>query len=164
MSPSNHDLTRQLQALPDFDPPAGGWDTLRRQLDAAPGRRRRRRLGAWALAASLLASVGIGWQLWPQAQPDRADTELSQLIAQSQRLERTLQRVRPQAVVWDARLAARAEGLENDLAVVDLQLNYAQDAARRRLWRDRVALMSQLVQTHQGAALQAEPRIQELSI
>ncbi len=164
MNASNHDLARQLQALPDFDPPAGGWDALRQELDAAPRRRRRRLLGGLALAASLLSSIGIGWQLWPQALPDGSDAELTQLIAQSQGLERTLQRVRPQAVVWDARLAARAAGLENDLAVVDLQLNYAQDEARRQLWRNRVLLMSQLVQTHQGAALQTEPRTQELSI
>jgi len=164
MNPSNHDLTRQLQALPDFDPPAGGWDALRLKMDAAPPRRRRRQLGGWALAASLLTSIGIGWQLWPQAQPGTQDAELTRLITQSQGLERTLQRVRPQAVVWDARLAARAQGLENDLAVVDLQLNYARDEARQRLWRNRVSLMSQLVQTHQGAALQAEPHKQEMSL
>lgn len=83
--------------------------------------------------------------------------DVQRLIARSQSLERALQRVRPQVVVWDDNLAARSAAIERGLQVVDLQLNYAeQDQSPeqvRLLWANRVSLMTELLKTHEAATL-----------
>lgn len=143
-------LSEQLQQLPQFDPPPGGWPQLARVID---GRRRRARAAAGALA--LAASLLLAWTLTltREAPPtSAAPDEIARLMQHSRELEGQLAQVRPQVAAWSAPLARRAQNLQNDLTVVDLQLNYAQDAGAQRLWQDRVQLMSQLVQTHQQAA------------
>lgn len=157
MSTDHTALRERLQALPEPSPPPGGWERLQQALEAPPRHRSLRR-PTLALAASVLLALALAWTRTgpPLAEtPEQAQaTELAGLIAQSQALEQRLHRLRPEVPVWDARLAATAEDLETDLAVVDLQLNVADDAAQRPLWRNRVALMSQLVETHRAAALQ----------
>ncbi|HEX4896272.1 MAG TPA: hypothetical protein VFV11_08080 [Solimonas sp.] len=156
MTTDNPALAARLRALPPDEPPPGGWEALRTRLDPVrPPRRRAARLAPWALAASVLVALGLAWQP-PAAPPAEAagEEELARLMAESQSLESQLAALRPEVPVWDGQLAAAAEDLESDLAVVDLQLNVADDAAQRPLWRNRVALMSQLVQTHRAAALQ----------
>ncbi|HUP93189.1 MAG TPA: hypothetical protein VM074_13155 [Solimonas sp.] len=152
-------LKERLQQLPDHDPPPGGWEALQRRLPTAPGRSRRRAMySGFALAASLALALGLAL-LRPgpdaTAPASAADPELVQLMQQSRTLEANLAQLKPQVSVWSSGLAADSARLENDLAVVDLQLNYAEEpAGARRLWQNRVQLMSQLVQTHRQAALQ----------
>lgn len=150
-------IAERLRNLPDFDPPEDGWLRLQRRLPS-PRRRARRLAGGLALAASLLVAVGALFA--PQTgriAGSGGDLELEHLMRRSQALEQDLARLRPQVAVWDERHAAAAQSIENRLAVVDLQLNYAEPASARRLWRDRIALMSTLVQTHQGARQLALP-------
>jgi hypothetical protein len=141
-------LSEALRELPAFDPPADGW--LRLQHALQPRSRRRRSPARFALAASVLAAVGVA-MLLPRTQVPVPDPELSRLMQQSRTLEQDLQRLRPQVVVWDGRYAATTTALENGIAVVDLQLNVAADAGARRLWQDRVTLLTQLVETHEAA-------------
>lgn len=159
-------LTEKLKSLPEFEPPAGGWPALQRRMDAQR-RERRRYYGGFALAASLLLAVGVGVLLPHAPQLPLAGTtetqqvaaaattrEVDQLKQRSRELERNLAQVQPQVQVWDNRLASETAGLERDLMLVDLQINHAREPdSARRLWRNRVALMSQLVQTHRQAAL-----------
>jgi erythromycin esterase-like protein len=153
-------LPDKLKNLAEFEPPPGGWSTLQRRMHAQ--RRQRQLFGGFAMAASLLLAVGVGVMLpkTPQEQVAIASSatntpdDLGKLKQQSRQLENSLDQVRPQVQVWDSRLARRTAGLEKDLTAVDLQINRAKEPeSARRLWRNRVALMSQLVQTHQQAAL-----------
>ncbi len=166
-------LEQALRALPVHEPPAGGWVRLQ---DAMSARQRRRRLRAgagMALAASIVVTVvlrvgapGTGLQP-PAATPQAAPSELARLMLESQQLERELRQLRPQVRVWNAGLAAAARSTEQKLALVDLQLNYASsDEAATRLWQDRVALMSRLVQTHERATPESTgtPHPTELSL
>lgn len=156
-----------LQVLPALPPPEDklgrGWS----ELAARQQQRRRRRQGVtvgFALAASLFATV-IGLRLTAPAAESvpSVSKDLSQLIEQSRSLEAQLAAVRPRARYWDTTLASEAVSLTDDLALVDLQLNYADDAGAQRLWQNRVDLMAQLVSTHQQAASRASTT-EELSL
>ncbi|TJY65067.1 hypothetical protein E4T66_02260 [Sinimarinibacterium sp. CAU 1509] len=156
------ELSERLRELPEFDPPSDGWTRLERALRPPAPRRSRRRWRTWggsvALAASLLLAVGVWHQTPPQAGSGETARDVRALIAESHQLEQRLDQLRPQVVVWNAALAAGSERLEQDLALVDLQLNYASTGdTRQQLWRSRVALMSRLVQLHEGAELQPTP-------
>ncbi len=156
------ELSERLRALPEFDPPDDGWARLERALRPGVQPRSRRRWRSWsggaALAASLLLAVGVWRQAPPQPDTSDANRDVRALITESRTLEQRLDQLRPQVVVWDATLAAGSDRLEQDLALVDLQLNYASTSdTRQQLWRNRVALMSRLVQLHERAELQPTP-------
>lgn len=146
-------LSEKLKALADFDPPPGGWERLVCRLDRQK-RSRRAVYAGLALAASLLLAMGLALLRPAVPVPARGQgaDDLAQLMLRSRELEQTLLQVRPRVLAWDNTLASEAARLENDLAVVDLQLNYAGPEGARRLWKNRVELMSQLVQTHEQAA------------
>lgn len=147
------DLTQALRDLPEHDPPPGGWTRLQAQLD--PPRRRAGPAVGLALAASLALAFALTLlRPEPATVPAAPDAELASLVRQSQALEQNLSQLKPQVAVWSSRLAADSAALQNDLALVDLQLNYAEEPdGARRLWQNRVQLMAQLVQTHRQAAL-----------
>ena len=153
-------LSEKLKNLTPFEPPPGGWSALQRRMHTQR-RSRQRVYGGLAVAASLLLAVGVGVLLphapqlpQPASQLSAAPTEVDQLKQRSRELEKTLAQVQPQVQVWDNRLASETAGIERDLLLVDLQINHAREPdSARRLWRNRVALMSQLVQTHRQAAL-----------
>jgi hypothetical protein len=153
------DLSERLRSLPAFDPPPGGWARLSTRLDQSQNRRRP--AYAWlALAASVVAIVSIGLlptvnrdAASPAPVPVAATGDVARLMQQSRSLESTLAQVKPQVAVWDESSAAQAARLERQLAIVDLQLPYAQPHDAQRLWQDRVALMSRLLRTHEDAAL-----------
>jgi hypothetical protein len=152
-------LPDRLRELPDFTPPPGGWGRLVERLDGDRPRRRPRLAMPMALAASLLVAVTVALLVpRPPATVGAAPNhEVAQLMQQSQSLEQELQRVRPQVPVWNGHMAATAAHLRHDVALVDLQLSYTSarenPADAQRLWRDRVTLMSRLVQTHREATL-----------
>ncbi|MDP9139660.1 MAG: hypothetical protein M3O62_02570 [Pseudomonadota bacterium] len=160
-------LSEVLKTLPDFDPPADGWSRLQARLEPAVPRRRHR-AAPLALAASVLMMIAAGWLAYTPAPPSGApapsigaaanDNAVAGLMARSRALESDLDQVRPQVVVWDGRLAATTQTLESRLAMVDLQLNHADADSARRLWQDRVALMSRLVETHQAASRGNSPQ------
>ncbi len=173
-------LSESLRALPEFDPPPDGWLRLQSQLEPVAPRRRRRGAASLALAASVLTMIGAGWLAYSPTVPtvptlptiaaiettpvtsvamnQTADGAIAGLMARSRALESDLDQVRPQVVVWDGRLAATTQTLESRLAMVDLQLNHADADGARRLWQDRVALMSRLVETHRTASLGNRPQ------
>jgi hypothetical protein len=145
MSPRDEGLGARLRALPLFDPPAGGWPSLER-------RRRHRAMRAttgWAMAASVLLAVIVGgWQFRAGPGDGAASTTVALLESQSRALEQTLQQARKQTVVWDGERAQRSAELESQVALVDLQIGYADAKSADELWRDRLSLMTALVETH----------------
>jgi hypothetical protein len=147
-----------LSALPDFEPPAAGWEAVlaaRRRREDGNSRR-------WpvALAAAVLAAVaGLAWQLQSTqreliaadpgstASADYADDSVR---AQNAKLEALLASL-PEARVMRGSTAFTVSQLEDRLAFVDdrlsritLEPNAPEHA--ERLWRERVELMNSLVQ------------------
>lgn len=155
-------LPERLRALPDCEPPTGGWQKLAARMDA----RRHRWItagGGLALAASVLVAVGLGAlrplteTTAPSATPVlTTPPELANLIGRSQRLESQLRQARPQVAVWDSGRARKADLLERELAMVDARLAYARTGSEpdevQKLWRTRVQLMNALVNLHQNEA------------
>lgn len=157
-------LPERLRALPDYDPPAGGWQRLSARMDA----RRRHWVTAGsglALAASVLVAVGLGAlrpltettaPVVPPVRTASAPSDVARLIGRSQALESQLRQARPQVAVWDSGRARQAELLEGELSLVDARLGFAgadtDPAEIQRLWRTRVQLMNALLRLHQTEA------------
>jgi hypothetical protein len=145
----------RLAALPEFEPPAGGWEAiqaLRRQRETVESRR-------WpiAIAAGVLAAVaGLAWQLQLSGRElAGADSTAAAVFAgdslrvQNARLERLLKAL-PEVRVMRGSTAFTISQLEDRLAFVDdrlssitLEPNAPEHA--ERLWRERVELMNSLV-------------------
>ena len=153
-----NDLNERLRSLPAFDPPPGGWARLAVRLDEK--NRRRPGYALLALAASIVVVVSIGLlsnvnheASAPVPVQVAGTNDVAKLMQQSRSLESTLAQVKPQVAVWNESSAAQAARLERQLAIVDLQLPYAESGDAQRLWQDRVALMSRLLRTHEEAGL-----------
>lgn len=153
-----NDLSALLSALPEFEPPAGGWESVlaaRRRREDGNSRR-------WplALAAAVLAAVaGLAWQLQSTQRErvvaDPASTGSAEFAddsvrAQNAKLEALLASL-PEARVMRGSTAFTVSQLEDRLAFVDdrlsritLEPNAPEHA--ERLWRERVELMNSLVQ------------------
>ncbi len=148
MNPRDDGLGTRLRSLPVFEPPAGGWLALERRRRRAA----QRSLTGWAMAASILLAVVVGgWQLRSFTTGTPATTTVASLESQSRDLERSLHQARQQTVVWDSAQAQRSAELESELALVDLQIGYADPKSAAELWRDRLSLMNELVETHRGS-------------
>lgn len=161
-------LADALRALPEQAAPADAWARLYAALPAQAGpapatpaaAHRRRQRWQWPLALAASVLLGFGVLLGPNPASRQAPApaavstdEIEQLMARSASLESDLDRLRPQAVIWDAVYARTTRTLEQQLAVVDVQLGATDTPdATVPLWRDRVQLMTALVQTHQRAA------------
>jgi hypothetical protein len=152
----------RLSALPGFEPPAGGWQAVRKahreRLAALPAR--------WpmALAASLLAvAAGLGW--WLQS-AQRQVAELSgarvnlpvseTLRLENERLEWLLASLPEQRAMRGSTAFTVAE-LEDRLALVDDRLSRVMlepNAPERseRLWQERIGLLNSLVQVRYADA------------
>lgn len=148
----------RLAALPEFEPPPDGWETIqaaRLQREAGESRR-------WpiAITAAVLAAVaGLAWQL-QSTQRDLAATDSmafdaaviasDAVRAENARLEMLLASL-PEMRVMRGSTAFTVSQLEDRLAFVDdrlsritLEPNAPEHA--ERLWRERVELMNSLVQ------------------
>ena len=153
-----NEWSARLAALPEFEPPVGGWAAViaaRLRREAGESRR-------WpvVLAAAVLAAVaGLAWQLQstqrelvsvgpaptgPAAYADDA------VRAQNAKLEALLAAL-PEARAMRGSTAFTVSQLEDRLAFVDdrlsritLEPNAPEHA--ERLWRERVELMNSLVQ------------------
>lgn len=154
-------FAESLRSLPSFEAPADGWQRLQGAVAARPRRRTRGLAAGTALAASVLLAFAIIVRPDPRAPSPVPTSEVARLMQRSQGLERDLNRLRPQVAVWDARHAARAQAIEDRIAIVDLQLNYAQPSGAKQLWQDRVALLGSLVETHRAATLTSPPNQSE---
>ena len=167
---------RQLQAYlastAGPEPPAGGWDRVAAALDArawrSAERPRREWLAAGVAAAALIvllvsrlaetpghrpaartaATAGPSAQLEPPSAAEPVD--LSRLIAHSQSLEFTLERLPGRPRAERAGTALMLDTLEARIARVDATLLFAADAGLSeaevgRLWQERVRLLDSLV-------------------
>jgi hypothetical protein len=131
----------QLKALPALRPPRDRWPVVRDTLRGEQARKRRK-WGAWSLAAAA-ALVGV---LLVRPNQAALHAELAQFKQQSATLEGELQRYDVDGRVLSGRAAALVADLEDRIAVIDGALTSpAQDAQRVKLWQQRVDLMQQLV-------------------
>lgn len=175
-------IGRALAALPDSEPPAGGWEALQSRLESNSGRRREPNwfLAGIGVAASVLLVVGLFVRLAgpepeiatpvadvPVSVPDtRLDArvedgaQVASLMRYSRQLEQRLRTVRARggSRVQSGSEAAAVDEIERMIGVVDLQLAAAPTTPEEReaLWRKRVTLMNQLL------AAQVRPASMEL--
>jgi hypothetical protein len=119
--------------------------------------RRRGRVGryAWASLAAAAALVGfIGVRALFHSPPAAlAAQEVQTLVEESQQLEALLHAIPRQGRVVNGATAATIASLEDRIAAVDQGIARAQavsmpEESMADLWRVRVALMDQLVDTH----------------
>lgn len=147
------DLGRQLKALPDFDPPPGGWMRLQRERL----QRRRRQwagVGGFAMAACLVLAIGLPRFAQPPVEiiEQPRTNELQLLMARSRDLEQRLAVARPQVSRWSGAQAVQVARLQQGLSLVDYKLNQADPETARALWQRRVQLMNAMVELHQQPA------------
>jgi DNA repair exonuclease SbcCD ATPase subunit len=150
-----HQVAAALRALPALRAPRDRWPAVRAALEAARRRQQWTRAGWVALAAAAAVVLVVGLRSTRQGQ-DAALAErasLDSLVAESQRLEEALRLLDPTSRVLSGRVASSIAELEDRIALLDARLDQAQQeradpAAIRRLWQERVLLMSQLVNLH----------------
>jgi len=150
---SMNELQLELRGLPALEPPAGGWGRI-----LAEQRRQQRARSAlvWAAAAAalLVMAVTVGVALRPAPNrptgtpAGRAD-DLAGLMTASRELEMVLRSPSLRSPVLRPAEAARIVALEDQLALIDIQLVAVQAGPSRdrelELWSDRVELLDQLV-------------------
>jgi hypothetical protein len=140
-----------LAALPEQRPGIDLWPAVRAGL-RAQRHRRRWALGGWVaagLAAAFTVAIGIrgGVEAWHEARLARQTREV---VAESQRLERTLRGVESADRAMSGRTADAIVQLEDRIGMVDAQL--ARAGSERYpssevlgLWQERVRLLDALV-------------------
>jgi len=146
--------TAMLKALPALHAPRDRWPVVR---EAVIGARRRTRIArySWAglaAAATLVGVMGVR-SIQHSAIDDQAAREVATLVQESQQLEAVLHQIPREGRVVNGATAAAIAALEDRIALVDQGIARAQDVsmpedAMADLWRERVVLMDQLVNTH----------------
>ena len=148
-------LAQDLRALPEFEPPAGGWMALQRRQRQQRRRRIANGMGGFAMAACLVLAVALP-RVSPEPEPiieqPAEYSELARLMQRSSELERQLPSARPNVRRWNGAQAVRVSQLQQGLSLIDYQINFAEPDEARRLWRERVELMDALVDLHQRPA------------
>ncbi|MBT8063154.1 MAG: hypothetical protein KJO85_10765 [Gammaproteobacteria bacterium] len=165
-------LRSELQALPQLQPAADQWAAIQARAaeDFNAGHAGKGRGTAWplGLAASLLVAAIVVLLLPRGADevvPGTADVggdlatvpATSELVAQSQRLERLLNRFSYEPRVVNARTAGTIVQLEDQIAWVDYGLTVGRERGlgpqeENALWRQRVELMNSLVHVRYAQA------------
>ena len=149
-----HQRVAALKSLPSFAAPRDRWPIVREATKASRRRQRIARGGWTALAAAAAFVLLIGVRSIPGSGPEiLAAQEVASLVEESQELEVLLQDYHRQGRVLNVAAAATIADLEDRIALIDLGIERAQAAAVPQddmadLWRERVALMDQLVTTH----------------
>ncbi len=157
--------SERLGSLCDFEPPAGGWESVIAQRDARDAGRNLR-WPAMLAAAVLAVAAGLAW--WLQS----AQRELSAAAdaaarggvavaagvrAENDRLERLLatlpesRAMRGSTAYTVAELEDRLASLDDRLSLVSLEPNAPERA--ERLWQERVKVMHSLVQVRYADAV-----------
>lgn len=155
----------QLQMLPQLDAPVS-FVEIQQALSRPSAPRRRATPGRLVAAAALVTLtaiiiVAVREDAPPSvAQPDTqsagtpedsiAPTRVTELVAQSQRLEDLLQKLPERPRIERVSTAATIDTIEQRIQWLDFQLSDAPDSGlneeqARRLWRERVELMDSLV-------------------
>jgi anti-sigma factor RsiW len=152
-----------LRSLPVLDPPRDLWLSLERRLPEERPRQALKALWAAAAAAVLLGTVWLGlkgFRLSPPEAPQEAASEalstaaeISNLIAESQRLEAVLKRLEAGTPVLKGSTATAIAEIQDRIALVDLQISLLQGTNKdrsllARLWKERVGLLGSLVEMH----------------
>ena len=170
-------LRAGLAALPDTMPPRDVWRRIREQGEAegllgATGGGRRKTVwyaGIGAVAAALVAALmlpglvqGPDMTIVPQNTGSPAEsrlTTLQTLMSESRELESTLRALPEAPAVQRASTLATITDLEDRIAAIDYQLNDASvdmsDEDRELFWRERVRLMTSLLQLRYAQAQRA---------
>ena len=160
-----NDFGGRLAALPEFEAPAGGWP----RVLAAHERHELRMDRRWplALAASVLAvAAGLGFWLQSAQRALSADAgaglppdvlPAGDMRAENERLERILAAL-PERHAMRGSTAYTVAELEDRLAFLDDRLsrvNLEPNAPERveALWRERVGVMTSLVQVRYADAI-----------
>jgi hypothetical protein len=165
-------LRERLRALPPAPAEeADGWAAVRARLAGSrrhgPATRRVAPLAAAASVAALALFAALRWQAAPGPSvaallpPGAAPTVLAELRSRSQALEAALAALPDRPAVVRAGTAVPIETLEAQVQWLDHQLLLADAgepvADTERLWRDRVEVMSSLVQLRYVEAQQLMP-------
>ena len=143
--PDDQGVTDALSALPELAAPDHLWDDVRRRIDAAPGKRSRRRLAPFALAASVLVAAALGVLLGVlPADRGATDPDIVALLERSRAVEAERRAtpivLSPSGV--ERVLQVRIGGID---ALLNEQLLQGTDTgARQALLRERVELMEDL--------------------
>jgi len=149
-----HQRAARLRALPTLRPGQNHWPAIRARL-AANARRRLMRVASLS-GLGLAASIAMLLIVRDLAHPSTvAGTEITQAMARSHELERTLDSFKSDQRVTDGLTDRMAGELEDRIALVDRKLEMAQlidpasgEDALLRLWRERVGLLDALVDVH----------------
>ena len=165
-------MQRSLQALPEVEPPADGWQRVLAAEHARHALRRRaaRTLAGAGIAAALTLVALIVLVTTPAVESDRAAFIADRLdrrsppagtyvalLQESARLERLLAEIPRQGPVMTLRTASTIVGIEDQIALLDEQLSYAdavglREPQREALWSERVELMNALLMVRAAQA------------
>lgn len=160
-----NDVGGRLSRLPGYDPPASGWAGV---VAARAGRAARFELGIPAALAAVVLAVAVGLGLWlqsaqralaggPAADEAGRIAIAAEMRAENERLERMLAAL-PERHALSGSTAFTVAELEDRLALVDDRLSRVvlePNAPERaeELWRERVGVMSSLVQVRYADAV-----------
>lgn len=154
----------KLQMLPQLDAPLS-FVEIQQALSQPSAPRRRAAPGRLVAAAALVTLMAIVVAVRDDAPPSVAQsdmqsagtpedsiaaTRVTELVAQSQRLEDLLQKLPERPRIERVSTAATIDTIEQRIQWLDFQLSDAPDSGlneeqARRLWRERVELMDSLV-------------------
>lgn len=151
-----------LTALPSLTPPPVAWSAIRERAARATAPPRWAGPAA-AAAASVLIALAASWLLVGRQQPVAAPAmpsghaPMNALLAENARLEALLSQL-PESRTTRLGTAYTVAAIEDRLALVDDRITtvslepYAPEVAED-LWRERVTLMTSLVQVQYARAL-----------
>jgi hypothetical protein len=164
-------IRAEMQALPQFEPPEIAWDRIRHTVPQRDHRVRLRKLGLAAAAAAVVTVTVITVVAGHFDRRSGATTELArvgesasqllphvdELVAQSQQLEKLLQKLPERPRIERVSTAATIDTIEQRIQWLDFQLSTAPEAdlseeQSRQLWRERVELMDSLVKVRYAEA------------
>jgi hypothetical protein len=162
----------EMQALPQFEPPAMAWDRISHTIPQQRRGLRPRKVGLAAAAAAAITlmtialiaghadrrSVGAAPKLVEAESPsDQVIPHLSELVAQSQQLEQLLRKLPDRPRIERVSTAVTIDTIEQRIQWLDFQLStapdeYLSEELSRVLWRERVDLMDSLVKVRYAEA------------
>ncbi|MDY6945732.1 MAG: hypothetical protein SXG53_08440 [Pseudomonadota bacterium] len=162
-------IRSEMQALPQFEPPAIAWDRIRHTV---PERRQGLRLSKVGWAAAAVAAITLTTIALIAGHADRRTSaapalvesgappvspHLDELVEQSQQLERLLRKLPDRPRMERVSTAAAIDTIEQRIQWLDFQLSTTPDAdlneeQSRQLWRERVDLMDSLVKVRYAEA------------
>jgi len=165
-------IRADMQALPQFEPPAAAFERIQQALPERRSSLTPRKVGLAAAAAAVVTVTVIAsiTQYNDRRNPDAATTvvaseqavkaatpALDELVAQSQHLEQLLQVLPGRPRVERVSTSATIATIEQRIQWLDFQLSYASvgdlsEEQSRQLWRERVELMDSLVKVRYAEA------------